>query len=98
MRLLFNIILLLFITLSASAQKKEIAAAKDNIKKNRNLEQAEQSMKKLLEDSLNRSNLRIWNTMYDAIYKQYLHSGCLFLDYRCNAETMDRSNGRRIGF
>ena len=72
MRLLFNIILLLFITLSASAQKKEIAAAKDNIKKNRNLEQAEQSMKKLLEDSLNRSNLRIWNTMYDAIYKQYL--------------------------
>jgi hypothetical protein len=72
MRLLFNIILLLFITLSASAQKKEISAAKDNIKKNRNLEQAEQSMKKLLEDSLNRSNLRIWNTMYDAIYKQYL--------------------------
>lgn len=54
-----------------SAQKKEISTARDNIKKNRNLEQAEKSMQNLLKDSANRRNERIWVTMFDAIVKQY---------------------------
>lgn len=54
-----------------SAQKKELSAARDNVKKNRNLEQAESSMQKLLNDSANRYNKKIWITMFDAIVKQY---------------------------
>lgn len=54
-----------------AAQKKEISAARDNIKKNRNLEQAEKSMQNLLKDSANRRNEKIWITMFDAIVKQY---------------------------
>ena len=58
-------------TLCGFAQKKEMASAKDNVKKNKNLEQAEQSMRKLLEDSTNRSNEKIWLILFDAISKQY---------------------------
>ncbi len=54
-----------------SAQKKEISTARDNIKKNKNLEQAEKSMLNLLKDSANRRNEKIWVTMFDAIVKQY---------------------------
>lgn len=57
--------------LNVDAQKKEISAARDNVKKNRNLEQAEQSMRKLLADSTNRSNEKIWLILADAVIKQY---------------------------
>lgn len=70
-RLTYFILLLLMGTLCGFAQKKEIASAKDNVKKNKNLEQAEQSMRKLLEDSTNRSNEKIWLILFDAISKQY---------------------------
>lgn len=53
------------------AQKKEIATARQNLKKNSNLEQVESSMRQLLQDSANYSNERIWLTLFEAIKKQY---------------------------
>lgn len=69
----FWIILLLATTLplSLSAQKKEIAAAKDLVKSGKNLSTAQANMEKLLTDSLNRGNKKIWCVLYDAIQKQY---------------------------
>lgn len=64
-------LLILGCVLSASAQKKEIAAARDQVQKGSNLAQAEQSMLKLLKDSANRDNPKIWTTMFDALLKQY---------------------------
>lgn len=70
-RLASFILLLLFVALDVNAQKKDMATAKENVKKNRNLEQAEQSMQKLLADSANRNNEKIWLILFDAVSKQY---------------------------
>lgn len=71
MKRLLGILFLIMLCVDMSAQKKELSAARDNVKKNRNLEQAESSMQKLLNDSANRYNKKIWITMFDAIVKQY---------------------------
>ena len=54
------------------AQKKEIQQAEAIIKSGKNLEKAEQQMRMLLSDSVNRRNLKIWNTMTTAVRAQYL--------------------------
>lgn len=67
-------ILLFFLALlavPAGAQKKDIAQAQEWIKKNQNLDKAEQSMTKLLADSANRRNEKIWLTLFEAVHKQY---------------------------
>lgn len=69
-RLLGTLFLMIFV-ISANAQKKEISNARDNIKKNRNLEQAEKSMSDLLKDSANFRNEKIWTVLFDALVKQY---------------------------
>lgn len=68
-----KILLLIFILFSVAtfAQKKEIATAKDYVKKNSNLEKAEQMMRTLLADSDNRRNTKIWNVLFDAQRRQY---------------------------
>ena len=71
MKRLLGILFLIMLCVDMSAQKKELSAARDNVKKNRNLEQAESSMQKLLNDSANRYKKKIWITMFDAIVKQY---------------------------
>lgn len=53
------------------AQKKEIIAARDQVKANSNLTQAQASMEKLLNDSANQRNMKIWNILYEAVRKQY---------------------------
>lgn len=60
-----------FCAVSVSAQKKEISTAKDNVKAGKNLAQAQASMEKLLKDSVNRSNKKIWNILYESVRKQY---------------------------
>ena len=60
-----------FCVLNVSAQKKEITSAKDLVKANKNLDQAQNSMQKLLKDSCNQRNKKIWSVLYDAIRKQY---------------------------
>ena len=63
--------LMLMSPVAASAQKKEIQTAKDQVKAGKNLDQAAASMKKLLADSVNRTNRKIWMIYFDAVRKQY---------------------------
>lgn len=56
---------------AALAQKKEIQTAKDQVKAGKDLEKAQASMEKLLKDSANRSNRKIWGVLFDAVRKQY---------------------------
>ena len=65
--------MLLLITLSpcVNAQKKEIAQARTYIKSGKNLDKAEQAMYKLLRDSANIDNIRIYTTLAEAVRKQY---------------------------
>lgn len=64
-----KVVLLLFLAVTSlcMAQKKELSQAKANIKAGNNLAQAEQSMRKLLEDSDNIRETKIWLTMFEAI-------------------------------
>lgn len=54
-----------------SAQKKEIAAARDQLKSGKNLQQAEKSMLKLLENPDNKYNAKIYRVLNAATQKQY---------------------------
>ena len=65
------LLIFLFISMASVAQKKEIATAKDYVKKNTNLDKAEQMMRTLLADSANRTNTKIWNVLFDAQRRQY---------------------------
>ncbi len=57
--------------LTAVAQKKEISAARDNLKKGSNLEKVEKSMVTLLADSANRTNDKVWSVLFESLKKQY---------------------------
>lgn len=71
MRKLLLTIVLCVLSLSISAQKKELANAKANLKSGKNLEQSENELRKLLLKSDNRNNEKIWLTLFDIIKKQY---------------------------
>ena len=58
------LLVFLFISMAGVAQKKEIATARDYVKKNTSLDKAEQMMRILLADSDNRSNTKIWNVLF----------------------------------
>ena len=64
-------IALLMCSLNSWAQKKEIATAKDQVKSGKNLDKAQASMEKLLQDSANRMNEKIWLVLYEAVQGQY---------------------------
>lgn len=53
------------------AQKKEINAAIDNLKANKDLDKVEASMMTLLKDSSNTSNDKIWDLLFESLKKQY---------------------------
>ena len=63
--------MLLLVPSAGFAQKKEIQLAKDQVKSGKNLPQAQASMQKLLADSANQNNKKIWNLYFDAVRKQY---------------------------
>lgn len=69
-RIIYFLVLLL-VSSSALGQKKEIAAARDFVKKGNNLDKAEQSMQGLLRDSANRQNEKIWDVLFESQRKQY---------------------------
>lgn len=71
LNLLIGILFSFFCVTTAVAQKKEISTAKDNVKSGKNLPQAQASMQKLLKDSANQNNKKIWNILYESIRKQY---------------------------
>ena len=70
----YALFLFLWITIvpCLNAQKKEIQQAEAIVKSGKNLDRAEQQMRKLLTDSVNRRNLKIWTTMTNAVRGQYL--------------------------
>ena len=70
----YALFLFLWITIvpCLNAQKKEIQQAEAIVKSGKNLDRAEQQMRKLLTDSVNRRNLKIWSTMTNAVRGQYL--------------------------
>ena len=68
----FSLLFLLMMSpMVVPAQKEEIQTAKDQVKAGKNLDQAVASMKKLLNDSVNRTNKKIWTVYFDAVRKQY---------------------------
>ena len=71
-RILNILILLTFFLPMLHAQKKLINDTQNIIKSGKNLERAEQNMRGLLRDSVNRKNLKIWVTLTDAMRAQYL--------------------------
>lgn len=68
---IIHFLMVLLVSCTAFAQKKEISAAQDFVKKGNNLDKAEQSMLKLLNDSANRKNGKIWNILFESLRKQY---------------------------
>lgn len=70
-QLLLLLLLLIALSPCVNAQKKEIAQARTYIKSGKNLDKAEQSMRKLLLDSANVRNIRIYTTLAEIVRKQY---------------------------
>lgn len=71
MKRIVTAIILILSFIPVLAQKKEINAAIDNLKANKNLEKVETSMMTLLKDSSNISNEKIWNLLFESLKKQY---------------------------
>lgn len=68
---IISFLLFSMLVVVASAQKKDLATAQDYVKKGNNLEKAEQMMLKLLQDSNQIHNEKIWSVLFDALRKQY---------------------------
>lgn len=66
------LLLLIILTPCCYAQKKEISQAKTIVKSGKNLAQAEQQMRKLLKDSVNQKNIKVWVILTEAVRGQYL--------------------------
>lgn len=64
-------VLALLAAMPLVAQKKEISQARTILKSKKNVQQAEQLMTKLLNDSANRSNKRIYQLWYESVQMQY---------------------------
>ena len=70
-RLLVALLFLLMVFTTVGAQKKELSQAQTNIKNGKNLAQVEQSMLKLLKDSANRDNKKIYLMLFESVKQQY---------------------------
>ena len=66
-----SLLLLLFIPCPTHAQKKELSQARTYIKSGKDYDKAEQLMTKLLKDSVNREDKRIYQVWYEAVKGQY---------------------------
>jgi tetratricopeptide (TPR) repeat protein len=66
-----TLLLLLIIPCLALAQKKELSQARTILKSKRGVEQAEQLMTKLLKDSANRQDKRVYAVWYESVLMQY---------------------------
>ena len=60
-----------FFTSSAFGQKRQMAEAENYLRSGKNYDKAEQLMKKLLQDSANQQNPRIYDLWLQAVEKQY---------------------------
>ena len=69
---IFLIFINVFCVSTGMAQKKVINEAQDQIKSGKDLDKAVASMENLLKDSANKSNEKVWLTLYDALKLQYI--------------------------
>ena len=67
----FFLFVTIILSITTYAQKKEISQARSDIKSRSNLEQAETSMRNQLDLSVNRQNIRIYETLANAVSAQY---------------------------
>lgn len=65
------LLFMIFMPLCVTAQKKQMMQARDQIKEGKNLDKAENAMRTLLKDSANRTNIKIWLILTDALKAQY---------------------------
>ena len=72
MRLYLTILLLLSMTISATAQRRQLQEARVILKGDKDYDKAEKLMTDLLKDSANLSNARIYDMWLLAVEKQYL--------------------------
>lgn len=80
------------------AQKKEIAQAKDNVKAGKALSEAEASMRKLLADSANKNNEKIWLVLFDAVRKQFENvNEQMYLKQKADTAKLFAANYRMFG-
>ena len=71
MKRLLYIFFIVSFAVTAQGQRKDISQARQWVKRGNNLDKAEKSMRSLLNDSTNRSNKKIWLTLFEAVRKQY---------------------------
>lgn len=69
--IVLSIIIYLFSTSPAGAQKKELSQARTILKSGKGVEQAEKLMTGLLKDSANRENKKIYLLWYESVLMQY---------------------------
>jgi tetratricopeptide (TPR) repeat protein len=82
-------ILFMIIPIISVAQNKEISEAKTYIKAGNNLDKAQQLMNKLLIDSVNKDNIKIWFTLSEAIVKEYeMGNENLYLKRNCDTTSL----------
>ncbi len=70
---LIVVALMVLVSVSAVAQKKQISQARDYIKSGKNLDKAESILRTQLADSAQRNNLKVWQLLMDALTAQYEH-------------------------
>lgn len=70
---LIVVALMVLVSVSAVAQKKQISQARDYIKSGKNLDKAESILRTQLADSAQRNNLKVWQLLMDALEAQYEH-------------------------
>lgn len=70
---LIVVALIVLVSVSAVAQKKQISQARDYIKSGKNLDKAESILRTQLADSAQRNNLKVWQLLMDALTAQYEH-------------------------
>lgn len=68
---LIVVALIVLVSVSAVAQKKQISQARDYIKSGKNLDKAESILRTQLADSAQRNNLKVWQLLMDALTAQY---------------------------
>lgn len=70
-RLFLFFLVSISVCISSLAQKKELAQAKTYLKSGKDFDKAETLMRKLLADSNNVRNIKVWNMLADAVRMQY---------------------------
>lgn len=91
------LIMCCMMSLTIFGQKKELNAAREDIRKNRNLERVEQTMMQLLADSAHRENEKVWDMLFESLRRQYeLGNEKLYLNQKYDTLSLFRIASRML--